>query len=82
MDLHHLPLAFWYLHMYGSFCCIERAVADNCYLIVVHTVQAYRFYLWWLFPSAIFCGFLELAGWSGRLWSSQNPYIQEPYILQ
>ncbi|KAI0282477.1 RTA-like protein [Russula aff. rugulosa BPL654] len=25
---------------------------------------------WWLFPSAIFCGVLELVGWSGRLWSS------------
>ena len=49
---------------------------------VVHTVQALYFRLWWLIPSAIFCGFLELAGWSGRLWSSQNPFLQTPFIIQ
>ena len=50
--------------------------------IVVHTAQAVRSRYWWLFPSAIFCGLLEVAGWSGRLWASQNPYIDPPVILQ
>ncbi|KAH8991588.1 RTA1-domain-containing protein, partial [Lactarius akahatsu] len=47
-----------------------------------HTVQAFYSRLWWLIPSAILCGFLELTGWSGRLWSSQNPFLDKPYIMQ
>ncbi|KAI0303342.1 RTA1 like protein-domain-containing protein [Multifurca ochricompacta] len=47
-----------------------------------HTVQAFYFRLWWLMPSVIFCGFLELTGWSSRLWSSQNPFLDKPYIMQ
>jgi hypothetical protein len=49
---------------------------------VIHTVQAVRSRLWWLFPSAIFCGFLELVGWSARLWSSHSPYLETPFIMQ
>ncbi|KAF8461147.1 RTA1-domain-containing protein [Russula ochroleuca] len=48
----------------------------------VHTVQAFRSRLWWLFPSAIFCGLFELTGWSGRLLSSQNPFMRNPFIIQ
>jgi len=48
----------------------------------IHTAEALYFRLWWLFPSAVFCGFLELIGWSGRLWSSQNPYLEKPFIIQ
>ncbi|KAN0109791.1 RTA1-like protein [Russula decolorans] len=48
----------------------------------VHTAQAIRARLWWLFPSAIFCGVLEITGWGGRLWSSHNPYLEAPFILQ
>ncbi|KAI0282480.1 RTA1-like protein [Russula aff. rugulosa BPL654] len=47
-----------------------------------HIVQAIHSRFWWLFPSAIFCGVLELAGWGGRLWSSHNPFIETPYIIQ
>ncbi|KAN0141249.1 RTA1-like protein [Lactarius tabidus] len=46
-----------------------------------HTVQALYFRFWWLIPSAIFCGFLELTGWSGRLWSSQSPTLNTPYVI-
>jgi hypothetical protein len=49
---------------------------------VFHVVQAIRARLWWLFPSAVFCGVLELVGWSGRLWSSHNPFLQTPFIIQ
>ncbi|KAI9433908.1 RTA1 like protein-domain-containing protein [Lactarius indigo] len=48
----------------------------------LHTVQAFSARFWWLIPSAILCGFLELTGWSGRLWSSQNPFLDKPYIMQ
>lgn len=49
---------------------------------IFHTVQAFHSRLWWLIPTAILCGFLELTGWSGRLWSSQNPFLNIPYIMQ
>jgi hypothetical protein len=54
----------------------------HCSDEVFHTVQAIRSRLWWLFPSAVFCGVLELIGWSGREWSSHNPFIETPYIIQ
>jgi hypothetical protein len=49
---------------------------------VAHTLQAARSRLWWLFPTAVFCGFLEVSGWSARLWSHFNPYLQAPFIIQ
>src|SRR5258707_14002976 len=49
---------------------------------VVHTVQAARSRLWWLFPSAVFCGVLEVTGWGARLWSHFNPFLQAPFIIQ
>ena len=62
---------------------IGHIAADNRNLeTVIHSVQAYRSRLWWLFPSAVLCGLLEIAGWSGRLWSSQNPFLFSPYVLQ
>jgi len=48
----------------------------------VHAVQALYFRLWWLIPSVIFCGFLELVGWSSRLWSSHNPFLRTPFVIQ
>jgi len=47
----------------------------------LHIVQAVRFRLWWLIPSTIFCGFLELVGWSGRLWSSKDPALKMPFVI-
>ncbi|KAI0303352.1 RTA1-domain-containing protein [Multifurca ochricompacta] len=48
----------------------------------IHIVQAIRFRLWWLFPTAVLCGLLEVIGWSGRLWSSKNPFLQTPFLMQ
>ncbi|KAJ7464157.1 RTA1 like protein-domain-containing protein [Mycena latifolia] len=39
---------------------------------VVHVGQAVRYRLWWLFPSVVLAGCMEVLGWSGRLWSSLN----------
>ncbi|KAI0026998.1 RTA1 like protein-domain-containing protein, partial [Vararia minispora EC-137] len=38
----------------------------------LHFGQALFFRLWFLLPTAVLCGALEVAGWSGRLWSSIN----------
>ncbi|KAH9977061.1 RTA1-like protein [Lactifluus volemus] len=48
----------------------------------VHTIQALYFRLWWLLPSTILCGFLEVVGWSSRLWSSRHPFLFPPFIIQ
>ncbi|KAJ7070452.1 RTA1 like protein-domain-containing protein [Mycena belliarum] len=37
---------------------------------VLHLGQAAYYRLWWLVPTAVFAGALEIAGWSARLWSS------------
>ncbi|KAJ7219802.1 RTA1 like protein-domain-containing protein [Mycena haematopus] len=49
---------------------------------VLHIGQATYFRTWWLLPTAVFCGIGELLGWSGRLWSSQNPTANTPFIIQ
>ncbi|KAI0255331.1 RTA1 like protein-domain-containing protein [Lactifluus subvellereus] len=49
---------------------------------IIHVVQAIRSRVWWLFPTAVLCGLLEVIGWSGRLWSSKNPFLHEPFIMQ
>ncbi|KIM85171.1 hypothetical protein PILCRDRAFT_817160 [Piloderma croceum F 1598] len=38
--------------------------------------------MWWLFPTVVLCGLAECLGWSARLWSSQNPPLLTPYLIQ
>lgn len=52
------------------------------FFVVVHAVQAIQFRLWLLLPTAVVCGILEIIGWGGRLWSSQNPYLRTPFLMQ
>ncbi|KAH7101350.1 hypothetical protein BKA62DRAFT_703530, partial [Auriculariales sp. MPI-PUGE-AT-0066] len=47
----------------------------------IHSVQAARFRLWWMVPTAVFCGLGEILGWSGRLWSSMNPALLTPFLM-
>ncbi|KAF9224839.1 RTA1-domain-containing protein, partial [Gyrodon lividus] len=49
---------------------------------VAHLVQATRFRIWWLFPTAILCGVSELVGWSARLYSSEVPRALVPFEIQ
>jgi hypothetical protein len=48
----------------------------------VHVLQTIRFRLWWLFPTVVLCGLLEIIGWSARLWSSKRPHLHEAFIMQ
>jgi hypothetical protein len=50
--------------------------------IVLHLGQALYFRLWWLIPSAVFSGILEVVGWGGRVWESKNPFSEKPFLLQ
>ncbi|KAJ2977789.1 hypothetical protein NUW54_g11376 [Trametes sanguinea] len=48
----------------------------------LHAAQAIRYRLWWLLPTAVLGGLVELVGWIGRLWSSLNPPAIDPYLIQ
>ncbi|KAG9009800.1 hypothetical protein FRB94_013586 [Tulasnella sp. JGI-2019a] len=50
---------------------------------LVHLYQSfrYRLKLWWI-PTVVTCGLVEVLGWSGRIWGSQNVWSQNPYIMQ
>ncbi|KAH7912843.1 RTA1 like protein-domain-containing protein [Hygrophoropsis aurantiaca] len=49
---------------------------------VAHIIQSVRFRLWWLLPTAVFCGVSELVGWSARLYSSGAPRALIPFEIQ
>jgi hypothetical protein len=48
----------------------------------IHMGQALKYKLWWMIPTATFAGFMEVFGWSARLWSSQSPELLIPYEMQ
>ncbi|KAI0047690.1 RTA1-like protein [Auriscalpium vulgare] len=50
---------------------------------IVHLGQAIWWRMWWLLPTVVLCGALEIMGWIGRLWSSfNNGTILSPFMLQ
>ncbi|TCD71037.1 hypothetical protein EIP91_000536 [Steccherinum ochraceum] len=49
---------------------------------LVHLVEAIYFRMWWLLPTVGLAGAGEVLGWSGRLWSSYSPLLQDPYLMQ
>ncbi|KAI0078295.1 RTA1-domain-containing protein [Panus rudis PR-1116 ss-1] len=49
---------------------------------VIHLTQALYYRLWWLIPTACLATVAELIGWSARLWSSKNPPLVTPYLMQ
>ncbi|KAJ7226607.1 RTA1-like protein [Mycena rebaudengoi] len=49
---------------------------------ILHIGQATYYRMWWLFPTVCLCGMGEIAGWSGRLWSSISPTLDDPFMMQ
>ncbi|KAI0057328.1 RTA1-domain-containing protein [Artomyces pyxidatus] len=49
---------------------------------LIHVGQAIYFRIWWLFPTAVVAGILEVLGWTGRTWSSLNAKPFTPYLMQ
>ena len=47
-----------------------------------HAAQATYYRAYWLFATAVFCGAIEILGWSGRLWSSISPFTKTPFQIQ
>ncbi|KIK24694.1 hypothetical protein PISMIDRAFT_678065 [Pisolithus microcarpus 441] len=38
--------------------------------------------MWWLIPTVVVAGILEVLGWSARLWSSISPTLLTPFEIQ
>ncbi|KAF8878929.1 RTA1-like protein [Infundibulicybe gibba] len=49
---------------------------------LAHLGQLLYFRAWFIIPTALFCGLLELVGWSARLWSSISPIASTPFLMQ
>ncbi|KAF8230781.1 RTA1 like protein [Tricholoma matsutake] len=48
----------------------------------IHTGQAIRYRMWWLFPTMVVAGSTEMAGWAARVYSSYKPTVFTAYLLQ
>ncbi|PVG04551.1 RTA1 like protein [Serendipita vermifera] len=48
----------------------------------LHTVQAIKWRTWWMLPTMALGCMGEVIGWSGRLWSSRNPRLLDPFLMQ
>jgi hypothetical protein len=49
---------------------------------LIHIGQMFRYRLWWLLPTVVLAGVAEVLGWSARLWSSKNPLLNNPFLIQ
>ena len=58
----------------------------SCYIylhhLVVHMIQAKLYRMWWLFPTVCLCGVLEVIGWSAAVWSSFEPLLGAPFMME
>uniref|UniRef100_A0A0W0F190 RTA1-domain-containing protein n=1 Tax=Moniliophthora roreri TaxID=221103 RepID=A0A0W0F190_MONRR len=45
---------------------------------LMHSLQALWTRRWFLFPTIVLAGCIEILGWSGRLWSNQNLLLDTP----
>ncbi|KZO95040.1 RTA1-domain-containing protein [Calocera viscosa TUFC12733] len=61
-------------------CCIYVALFGLSTLL--HTAQAIRSRLWWLFPTIVAGGLAEAIGWAGRLWSNKAVRNLNPFLMQ
>nr|XP_019050050.1 hypothetical protein I302_00471 [Kwoniella bestiolae CBS 10118]OCF28980.1 hypothetical protein I302_00471 [Kwoniella bestiolae CBS 10118] len=48
----------------------------------VHSIQAFRYKYWIIYPTLVLGALVEVLGWSGRYWSSQNVTLLTPFLMQ
>ncbi|KAF9534626.1 RTA1 like protein-domain-containing protein [Crepidotus variabilis] len=53
-----------------------------CFSTLLHSAQAAFKKTWWLFPTIVFSGLVEILGWSARLWSSYSPLLLPPFQIE
>ncbi|KAF8312791.1 RTA1-domain-containing protein [Clavulina sp. PMI_390] len=49
---------------------------------IIHLGQTFYFRRWFLLPSIVLGGLGEVIGWAGRYWSSRNPILKKPFLVQ
>ncbi|PBK89674.1 RTA1-domain-containing protein [Armillaria gallica] len=49
---------------------------------ICHAGQGIYYQMWWVFPTICLAGIMEVLGWSGRLWSSYSPSLNNPFQIQ
>lgn len=49
---------------------------------LLHLGQAIKWRTWWMIPTMTLGCTGEVIGWSGRLWSSKNPPLLDPFLMQ
>lgn len=49
---------------------------------VLHLGEAIKWRTWWMIPTMVLANVGEVIGWSGRLWSSRNPPLLDPFLMQ
>ena len=49
---------------------------------ILHLGEAIKWHTWWMIPSMVIGCIGEVIGWSGRLWSSRNPSLLDPFLMQ
>ncbi|KAF6748222.1 RTA1-like protein [Ephemerocybe angulata] len=49
---------------------------------LLHTGQSIYHKTWFLLPTVVLCGVMEILGWSGRLWSYYDPLNDIPFQIQ
>ncbi|KAI0692777.1 RTA1 like protein-domain-containing protein [Cytidiella melzeri] len=77
VDVNNLPYS--YVPIRGV--CIMFVVLFGLSTLV-HAIEALKYRLWWLIPTAFLSGAGEVIGWSGRLWSTYNLPAQTPFMMQ
>ena len=48
----------------------------------LHTVEAIIWRTWFMLPTMVMGCIGECIGWAGRYWSSQNPRLMDPFLMQ
>ncbi|KAI0692783.1 RTA1-domain-containing protein [Cytidiella melzeri] len=49
---------------------------------LLHLGQGIYTRLWFMLPTAVLANISEVIGWGGRLWSSKNPTLLDPFLMQ
>ena len=49
---------------------------------LVHCYQGWRAKYWVIYATLVLGAAVEVLGWAGRLWSSQNVLLLTPFLMQ
>lgn len=66
----------------GRLISIAIANVMMIHVPVIHLGQSTYYRMWWLLPTTVLAGVGEVLGWSARLWSSHNPLLHTPFLMQ